>query len=708
MIAPLAEFTLGDLCAQYWLDSGTGAVGLELVPAGWQEKRRPKKQAVDPLVQLMIRGDAFPNGFANGHTLRSGASVSRFRYAAQTRGEDASAVMIETLLRSGDGQELRHRVTYRPGWSGVEITTVYHNGGSGEITLDMLSSFCLGGLTPFVEGDAPHSMVVHRLRSKWSNEARLDSVSVEDLQLEPSWSGYGAASERFGQLGSMPVRRFFPFVAVEDVQNRVVWGAQLACPSSWQMEIYRRDDGLCISGGLADYDFGHWCKTLKPGESLQAPSAFLSVCGGDLDALCARLVSMQEIKLIDLKMPARLPVVFNEYCTTWGRPSHNNVERILAALRGRDIDYFVIDAGWYASRDKGWEANMGDWEINEELFPGGFASTVSAICAAGMKPGLWFEAEVCGRDAKAYERTDLLLRRCGVPVTAGARRFWDMRNPMVAEYLGERVIGLLRRYQFDYVKIDYNDSIGAGCDGAESLGEGLRQNQLAAQTFLRRIGEAVPGILVENCASGGHRLEPSFLGICQLSSFSDAHEEREIPVIAANLHRAMLPRQSLIWAVLRKDDSPRRLIWSLCATFLGVMCLSGDVYDLQPDQWALVDEAIRFYRAVSPVIENGVSKRHGPKIGSYRHPEGWQAVERTSPDGSGKLIVVHAFFETAAEIRLPLQGSYQIRETFADPSCAAALEDGALVLRLSGGACALHVCANPICNPEIIETELLK
>jgi alpha-galactosidase len=50
--------------------------------------------------------------------------------------------------------------------------------------------------------------------------------------------------------------------------------------------------------------------------------------------------------------------------------------------------------------------------------------------------------------------------------------------------------------------------------------------------------------VIENCASGGHRLEPSFMGLTSMASFSDAHETRDIPVIAANLHRLIQPRQS--------------------------------------------------------------------------------------------------------------------------------------------------------------------
>ncbi len=64
-----------------------------------------------------------------------------------------------------------------------------------------------------------------------------------------------------------------------------------------------------------------------------------------------------------------LPVIFNEFCTTWGKPSDENISRILTALGSRPFQYFVIDAGWYADPVKGWESNMGDWEVSQELFP---------------------------------------------------------------------------------------------------------------------------------------------------------------------------------------------------------------------------------------------------------------------------------------------------------------------------------------------------
>ncbi len=134
--------------------------------------------------------------------------------------------------------------------------------------------------------------------------------------------------------------------------------------------------------------------------------------------------------------------------------------------------------------------------------------------------------------------------------------------------------------------------------------------------------------MLENCASGGHRLEPRFMAATSMASFSDAHECLEIPIIAANVHRAILPRQSQIWAVIREKDSAKRIAYSITSTFLGRLCLSGDVTRLSEAQWRLIEAGMGFYREIAPVIKHGQSYRYGTRIGSIRHPEGWQAVVR--------------------------------------------------------------------------------
>ena len=60
------------------------------------------------------------------------------------------------------------------------------------------------------------------------------------------------------------------------------------------------------------------------------------------------------------------------------------------------------------------------------------------------------------------EREDLMLHRDGKVLTTKERRFFDMSNPDAIAYLTDKVIGQLKKYNFDYMKMDYNDTIGIG------------------------------------------------------------------------------------------------------------------------------------------------------------------------------------------------------------------------------------------------------
>ena len=114
---------------------------------------------------------------------------------------------------------------------------------------------------------------------------------------------------------------------------------------------------------------------------------------------------------------------------------------------------------------------MGDWNVAKDLFPNGMKPVVEMINQAGMEAGIWFELETVGKDSNMVDDTPHLLTRDGKVVISGTRRFWDMRQTWVEDYLTEKVIDFLNDNGFKYIKIDYNDTIGMGCDGAESYGE---------------------------------------------------------------------------------------------------------------------------------------------------------------------------------------------------------------------------------------------
>jgi alpha-galactosidase len=176
------------------------------------------------------------------------------------------------------------------------------------------------------------------------------------------------------------------------------------------------------------------------------------------------------------------------------------------------------------------------------------------------------------------------------------------------------------------------------------------------------------------------------MGLTAMSSFSDAHECPEIPIIAANLHRLMQPAQSQIWAVLRHLADLRRTVYLLAGGFLGRLCLSGDFATLRPEQRAFVAAAIALYGRATPVIRHGRSYRHGPNVPAYRHAEGWQAVVRVGVTGKQALVVAHTFAKPgAATIKVPLpKGRWCVAGSLAERSSTLKLATGELCWQPKG------------------------
>ena len=651
----LNRYTLGGLTAVYRREGDV--VELLLVPAGSEGSIACADCAAEPLIQAKLTEDDAPAFFSGGRTMRNSPTVKAMRYAGQTAQKSADKTVVVTKLADPRGLAYTHTLTLYADNPAAEIVTSVENTSSEAHTLEMLSSFALGSLSPFSAGLAPESLKIHRLRSTWSAEGRLVTENAEDLQLEPSWKCYSANSVRFGSVGSFPVRGFVPFCAVEDTAHGVTWAAVTTQSSSWQMELYRQDFGLSLSGGLADREFGAWCKTLAPGACFTAPKAIVTAVRGGADT-AAQVLAENARRAIEPLLPASektLPVLFNEFCSTWGKPTEETILKHIESLKGHNLGYYVIDAGWYDDESFEAASKLGKWELSKKHFPHGMRYVVEKIHDAGMKAGIWFEFEMAGRDEPdCFNKTEWLLTRGGIPITAGDRRFWDMRKPEVQEYLAHKVIDFLRSNGIDYMKVDYNETIGLGCDGAESLGEGLRQQIAATQAFFARIRRELPDLVLELCASGGHRLCHSFLELACMASFSDAHECDEIPIIAANMHRMILPRQSQIWAVVKAGQPLQKLYYQICSGLLGRLCFSGEPDALSAAQWAIMDAGTAFYAKAAPIIDHGVSQRFGSRIVSYRAPKGWQAVVRRGE--AQTLVVVHTFGAAPEAVTLPVGG----------------------------------------------------
>ncbi len=662
------KYLFGDI-AVYYVESavegheGKTMVGLAMYPADVPVDTRDLH--CDSLVQVAFTGGEGLIDYTQGVTMRNRAGTLLHVTEQTRRGES-----VVTRLTDGRGNFYTHVLEYCARAGVFTVWVRYENGTGGMRTLEMLASLSLSGIAG--AGGNTAGMTLHRMTSAWSRECRMRSDTFSQLGMDMSWARYGVKVEMWGEVGGMSNRGYYPFAAIEDERAGIVWAVQAEAPFSWQMELYQEQESCSLTCGAGDFAFAHWRKNIPAGSVFETNKAFLYVGRGDVLAACNALVHEQDARLEVPESEREMPVVFNEYCTTWGVPSEENIRAVLQAVKPFGIGYFVIDCGWYKPDGKGWCNAVGDWKESAALFPHGVKAVTDAIRAEGMVPGIWFEFENAGRDSEIFYQEDLFLTRDGYTITNKNRRFFDLRKEEVKAYISERMIDFLVKNRFGYIKIDYNDTYGIGADGAESLGEGGRQVAEESLAWLKKIRTAVPGIVMENCASGGCRIEPGRMNMVSMCSFSDAHECPELPLVAANVSRVVPARQLQIWAVLREKDTPARTVYSLCAAMMGRICLSGDVLAIPPDKMRLICEGLNFYRAVRAIVAKGDIVNIDCNVEYYRAPCGRQIFEKQL--GSERLVLVHAL-NSREEVCVPAEG-WRLVRAFCDLPYR--MEDGVL------------------------------
>lgn len=685
------DYSAGELLCRYIHDLDTGHISLMLLPEG-EEGLYTKRREFLELKELTSAGLECPaweagslchlsllhhgQGTGAGETLKHGISTQLLQFVSQEKHDTDKGFTVETLVRAEEGYSVIHRLNWERGDQGVTVQTEFENHTGHSVTLELITSFSLDTLTPFDTQDAPDRLVLHRFHGGWSLEGKEEHQTLEELNLERTWYNCFPESERYGSIGSYPVKRWFPFGAVEDKNAGVIWAAQLACPSSWQMELSRNTDCYSFSGGLADREFGSWKKILEEDESFTTPMAYLTVGRAPLSDVCQNITGMFH-KIADThpECEADLPVMFNDWCAYWGNPSEEHTLKIADCLAKQGISYLIVDAGWAQTTNPHLgQGGIGEWKLDTEKFPHGLKWLSRRLKERGMRLGIWFEFEATTKGAAVFEKEydALHLKRDGIVIKNNQERsFWDFRNPWVTRYLKERVLDFLRDNEIGYLKVDYNGNIGLGCDGCESLGEGLRQQIQCVQEFFASLRRELPDLVIENCASGGHRLEPSMMALTALSSFSDAHERPEIPYIAANLHNLILPRQSQIWAVVRPEQYKEELEYRLSSGLLGRFCLSGKIDELGKDQRQIVNDAVAFYQQCGEIIKYGRTKIYRNCNQNMHHLNGVQAVLRVGSSGRA-MLVVHSFqVENKVNVVVPLPWKhYEIMAQFGDASLA--------------------------------------
>ncbi len=433
-------------------------------------------------------------------------------------------------------------------WSEVK------NIGTVPVGIEYISSFALTGIDKEGDSEWHEKSSLSIPHNTWSGEAQWKKNSLPELGLTKVFD-FSMKRITINSTGTWSTSEYLPMGFYENREsgNALLW--QIEHNGSWHWEISDISNHLYLqlSGPTEE---NSWWKEIIPGETfISIPVAVVTVTGDFEDAVCEMTKYRRKIRRKN-EDNNRLPVLFNDYFNClFGDASTKKLIQLADAAADAGCEYFCIDCGWYADGDMDlplpWWNGVGEWIPSKKRFPNGIKEPIDYIRSKGMVPGLWLELEVMGINtsmAKSVPK-DWFFIRHGMPVIDHGRYQLDFRNPQVIAYVDDVIRRVVEDYGVGYIKMDYNIEAGSGTEiSSNSFGDGLLQHNRAYLAWLDRILCKYPDLVIENCGSGGMRMDYASLSRLSIQSCSDQTDYRKMAVIAASCTTAVAPEQCAIWS----------------------------------------------------------------------------------------------------------------------------------------------------------------
>lgn len=558
--------------------------------------------------------------------------------------DNTLALEVESVYQSFTGAGLVRRHT--------RVT----NKGNDPVGVDFVSSAMLQGLADPQRFDS--ELRIHLAVNSWMAEGQWHTFRPSELGFveneRTSWSEASAFS-----VGSWSTEKYLPMAVVENTRLGLVWFWQIEHDGSWYWEISnvsergnRAEDVYAYLGGPDDLHADAW-KNLQPGHSYETvPVAIGCLKGSFTDAVDALTTYRRVACKRQRKNGDSCPVIFNDYMNClWGDPTEAKELPMIQAAASVGCEYYVIDAGWYAETDEDWSQTLGAWQPSKTRWPRGLKYVLDKIREAGMTPGLWMEPEVAGpRSTLAEKPDDWFFMHHGKRFLKNSRYLLDFRNAEVRSYLNQAIDRMVRDYGVGYIKMDYNVDSLLGTDlHADSVGQGLLENNRAYLAWIDAILDRYPDLVLENCGSGGGRMDYAQLSHFQIQSVSDQENYLKMPAILTGASAGVLPEQAAIWAYPTAHSDADAAAFNMVN---GITCRvhqSGRLDQVASDVLQKVRTGLEIYKTVLrkhtvkavpfyPLGMPDITDSQSPVALGMRAPElTWIAVWRL--DGSSRVVL---------------------------------------------------------------------
>lgn len=283
--------------------------------------------------------------------------------------------------------------------------------------------------------------------------------------------------------------------------------AAIGWTGDWKAEFTKCDDGVSIKTGLKET-----CFYLKPGEKIRTSSiVIMEYCANeDKHNKFRKLVKNHFSHKACTKSKRDGLMAFE----LWGGITSEEMVKRIEELASHNIRFedIWIDAGWYGNCTKcdegfsgDWSMHTGEWEVNTRVHPDEFLSVKEAAEKAGMRLMLWFEPE------RAVKGTKVLAEHPDWFMTLDGNNFaiLDYGNEEAFDYVLSTLKDYTRKLNLSCYRQDFNVSLTEYFKKYDDNRRGI--TEIKHITGMYRLWDALheefPELIIDNCSSGGRRID---------------------------------------------------------------------------------------------------------------------------------------------------------------------------------------------------------
>ncbi|MFJ4075007.1 alpha-galactosidase [Curtobacterium sp. NPDC089991] len=271
------------------------------------------------------------------------------------------------------------------------------------------------------------------------------------------------------------------------------------------------------------------------------------------------------------------------------------------------VERYVLDDGWFRGRRND-HLGLGDWYVDEDVWPDGLGPIVDRVRALGMEFGLWFEPEMVNEDSDlARAHPEWIMQADGrLPMRSRDQQVLDLAIPEAYEYVLERMTAIIGEYGIEYVKWDHNrDLVEAGFPGG---GAAVHEQTLATYRLMATLKERFPTLEIESCASGGARVD---LGVIEHTDRVWVSDDID-PLERQQMHRwtqQLLPPELLGAHIASgRNHSTGRvhdLAFRAGTALVGHLGIEWDLTEATAEESASLAEWIALYKELRGLLHGG-------------------------------------------------------------------------------------------------------